>query len=277
MIGNSQLLSQRSQQLHQSVTVGRFSRHADAQSAVDLLAERGFPIQHLSIVGTGLKQVDHVVAPLSYAKVAGSGAVQGLFYGAFLALLMMMVTGQSWLLALSTALPIAVAFWMIFAVIAYARRGRHRNFTAVSQLVAEQYELLSAPQEAQEARRLLGGQGAASPLRPQPHQQPEPPAVDSSAGGGAPTAAQAGEAGRTPQGPESEGTGHPGERGQQSEPGGVASPQTTGPESGTPDQGDAERPGDQPPQERPERTQAKDFQDLDDGRPRYGLRDGEDQ
>ncbi|MBE8528309.1 hypothetical protein ILP97_64505, partial [Amycolatopsis sp. H6(2020)] len=86
--GKNRLADQRSLQLSSTVPVGRYSRHEDAQAAVDLLAEREFPVQHLSIVGTDLRQVEHVVGTLSYAKVALSGALQGAFFGVVMAFLM---------------------------------------------------------------------------------------------------------------------------------------------------------------------------------------------
>jgi hypothetical protein len=237
--GNSRLAAARSAQLPSSVTVARYPRYEDAQGAVDLLAERGFPVQHLSIVGTDLRQVEHVVGTLSYAKVAASGAVQGLFYGILLALLLVLFAGDSWLAAFLTAVPIGVAFWMIFTVITYARRGSSRNFTAVGQLVAGTYELVCVPQEAGEARRLLGGQASRGPLRPVPEEQPPRQPTPGGPGQSAPGQPSPG---TTPAGPPAFGQREEGQR-----------------EEGQPEP----------------RSQARDFQDLPDGRPRFGLREEE--
>ncbi|MCP3426080.1 hypothetical protein NBM05_08705 [Rothia sp. AR01] len=174
--GNSRLAAARAAQLPSAVTVARYPRYEEAQASVDLLAERGFPIQHLSIVGSDLRQVEYVVGALSYAKVAASGALQGLFYGVMLALLLVLFTGDAWLSAFLTAVPLGIAFWVILTVITYSRRGSSRNFTAVGQLVAGTYELVCIPQEAGEARRLLGGQAGRGPLRPTSEQQPGAPA-----------------------------------------------------------------------------------------------------
>ncbi|WP_129659021.1 general stress protein [Rothia halotolerans] len=247
--GNSRIAAARSSQLPSSVTVARYPKYEDAQGAVDLLAERGFPVQHLSIVGTDLRQVEHVVGTLSYAKVAASGAVQGLFYGILLALLLVLFAGDSWLAAFLTAVPIGVAFWMIFTVITYARRGSSRNFTAVGQLVAGTYELVCVPQEASEARRLLGGQASRGPLRPTPEEQP--PRQPTPGGTGQPGSGQPGPGQSAPGQPAS----------------GQAAPGTTpaGPPAfGQREEGQPER-----------RSQARDFQDLPDGRPRFGLREDE--
>lgn len=297
--GNPKLASQRTAQLAQAVTVGRFTRYEDAQAAVDLLTQRDFPVRNLTIVGTGLRQVEHVVAPLSYARAAGSGAVQGLFYGVLLALLMLLFTGEQWWVALFTALPVAVAFWMIFAVIAYARRGQQRNFAAVGQLVADQYELRCAPQEAQEARRLLSGGGPVGPGQATfghggfaqggfgqegagQNAGHDDGAAGSDAGLHAPGAQASGSQGPGHQGP---GFGAPGSQDRQGpEFGDEAGARPAAPgesaeataEAATGDQTVGQQAaGEESP--RRERPMAKDFQDLEDGRPRYGLREGEDE
>ena len=307
--GNPKLASQRTAQLAQAVTVGRFTRYEDAQAAVDLLTQRDFPVRNLTIVGTGLRQVEHVVAPLSYARAAGSGAVQGLFYGVLLALLMLLFTGEQWWVALFTALPVAVAFWMIFAVIAYARRGQQRNFAAVGQLVADQYELRCAPQEAQEARRLLSGGGPAGPGQATfghggfaqggfgqsgfgqdgagQNAGHDGGAAGSDAGSHAPGAQASGLQGPGQQasGQQGPGFGAPGSQDQQDPVSGdeagarPAAPGESAEATGNQAAGDQtvgqQAAGEESP--RRERPVAKDFQDLEDGRPRYGLREGEDE
>lgn len=287
--GKNRLADQRSLQLSSTVPVGRYSRHEDAQAAVDLLAEREFPVQHLSIVGTDLRQVEHVVGTLSYAKVALSGALQGAFFGVVMAFLMIAFAQDSPAVAFTTAVPLGIFFWMILAVISYSRNGGARNYTAVGQIVAGSYELVCSPQEAQEARRLLGGGAAPSPFRPAPGQQPGAPG---GYGPGAPQQGpgygQGGYGAPGPQGDPRSGGGQPsgGQAGWGQAP--QAGPGQAGPaaQPGTPE-ADAAESSSQPGQEHqtgqeqagqtggqnPRRTQAADYQDLPDGRPRYGIRD----
>ncbi len=292
--GKNRLADQRSLQLSSTVPVGRYARHEDAQAAVDLLAEREFPVQHLSIVGTDLRQVEHVVGTLSYAKVALSGALQGAFFGVFMAFLMIAFAQDSPAVAFTTAVPLGIFFWMILAVISYSRNGGARNYTAVGQIVAGSYELVCSPQEAQEARRLLGGGAAPSPFRPAPGQQPGAP------GGYGPGAAQQGpgygQGGYGAPGPQGDprsggaatGAGQPaaGQPGWGQTPQEAPGQNVPGPQQGT-SQGDAapsasqagseHQPGTeqagQTGEQNPRRTQAADYQDLPDGRPRYGIRD----
>lgn len=257
--GKSRLAALRTEQLAGSVTVGKFSKYEDAQGAVDLLAERGFPVQSLAIVGTDLRQVEHVVGTLSYARVAASGALQGLFYGVVLGLLLTLFGRESPAGAFLTSIPLGVAFWMILAIVGFSRRGGHRSFTAVGQLVAGSYDLVCVAQEAGEARRLLGGSSTRSPLRPTPEEQPYFPP-------------QGHDAGRPPQPRDDR---QPAERPEpRRQPWGVSdAPKHDGaaprPQDQQPHSAEAEKPG---ASEAPDRSQARDFKDLPDGRPRFGIR-----
>lgn len=259
--GKSRLAALRTEQLAGSVTVGKFSKYQDAQGAVDLLAERGFPVQNLAIVGSDLRQVEHVVGTLSYARVAASGALQGLFYGVVLGALLMAFGRESPLSAFLTSIPLGVAFWMILSIVGYSRRGGQRSFTAVGQLVAGSYDLVCAPQEAGEARRLLGGHRSAPTFRPAANEQPEFPG--SPQGSGDRPTNQHGSHG--PQGPW--GQAAPG----QQQPNHSQTPPPHATESSSQDN----PAGNNGAAETPDRSQARDFKDLPDGRPRFGIRSDE--
>lgn len=40
--------------------VASFATYAEAQHAVDMLSDEGFPVEHLAIVGTDLRQVETI-------------------------------------------------------------------------------------------------------------------------------------------------------------------------------------------------------------------------
>ncbi len=261
--GKSRLAALRTEHLASSVTVGKFSKYNDAQGAVDLLAERGFPVQNLAIVGTDLRQVEHVVGTLSYARVAASGAMQGLFYGVFLGLLLMLFGHENPMAAFLTSVPLGVAFWMILAIIGFSRRGGHRSFTAVGQMVAGSYDLVCAPQEAAEARRLLGGNTQRSPLRPTAPEQPYFPEQ-----AGEPRNGPDGRFGQAPQQRPPHAQGAPHQQG--SGPSEHSGREPWGQQGSSTQGNDPKVPGTGAPEGN---TQARDFKDLPDGRPRFGIRD----
>src|SRR5690349_14970361 len=62
-------------------TVVSFADYRAAERAVDLLSDRGFPVEHVAIVGTGLRYVETVSGRRTTAGAAVNGAGQGVLYG----------------------------------------------------------------------------------------------------------------------------------------------------------------------------------------------------
>lgn len=137
--------------------IGRYTTYADAQKAVDYLADQQFEVAKISIIGSELKSVEQVTGRLSYPKVALQGALNGVVFGAFFGLLMSLLGGMD--LAQALLLPIIMggAFWMLLATITYAMQRGKRDFTSTNRIVAGSYEVIAAPEVAGEARNVLGG------------------------------------------------------------------------------------------------------------------------
>ena len=51
-------------------SIARFSSYADAQRAVDYLSDEDFPVEHLTIVGSDLRQVERVTGRLTKWKAS---------------------------------------------------------------------------------------------------------------------------------------------------------------------------------------------------------------
>ena len=73
--------------------VGRYRTYAEAQKAVDYMSDEHFPVAMVSIIGSDLKSVEQVTGRLSYPRVALQGALNGIFFGAFLGLILTMFGG----------------------------------------------------------------------------------------------------------------------------------------------------------------------------------------
>ncbi len=146
-----------SAELPRGVTAGSYATYPEAQAAVDLLADQGFAVEHVSIIGKDLKLVERVVAPLSYPKVALSSAVSGMWFGLLIGILLSLFgssADQSGFPLFSSVL-LGAAFWMLFGVIGYAmRRGKH-DFASTYAVVASGYEVIIDQEAAAEAKRLL--------------------------------------------------------------------------------------------------------------------------
>jgi hypothetical protein len=164
--------------------IARYETYLEAQRAVDYLSDNHFPVQFVTIVGTGLQMVERVTGRLTYPRVALAGALSGAWFGLFVGLVLSMFGGRD--AALLAAPLFGAAFGVLFGVISYALTGGRRDFTSTSQIVAGEYALLCIAEHSGAARQLLqqlpGGTGrGGSPLAsadpwgaPQPQPGPAP-------------------------------------------------------------------------------------------------------
>jgi hypothetical protein len=137
-------------------SVGIYQSYADAQKAVDFLADQKFEVQNLAIVGTDLKSVERVLGRRNWGTVIAQGVQSGLSTGLLVALILLIFGGpQNWLALFVTALAIGVVIGIAFSTAAYAMSQGKRDFTSVTQTVATKYELLCEHKVAAQARELL--------------------------------------------------------------------------------------------------------------------------
>lgn len=171
--------------LPQGELVASYGTYLEAQRAVDHLADKQFPVQHVTIVGTDLRMVERVTGRLSYPRVALAGLASGMWFGLFVGLLLTWFSaGTGSTPPLIAAILIGAAFGVLFSVITYAFTGGKRDFTSSSQIVAAQYAVLCAAQHAHKARALLhevGGVQSGWPARPAPASPAQPPSDPSAA------------------------------------------------------------------------------------------------
>jgi len=134
--------------------VGSYPTYAEAQKAIDYLSDNQFPVQHMTIVGVDLMQVERVTGRLSWGKVLIGGVLSGAWLGVFIGLLLGILTnhlGQS----LIAAIPAGIMFGLITSAVPYAMSKGTRDFSSTMQLVAGRYDVLCDPQSAERARDML--------------------------------------------------------------------------------------------------------------------------
>ena len=139
------------------VPVGTFETYEQAQRAVDFLSDEHFPVQHVTIVGNGLRMVERVTGRLTQGRAAAAGAAGGAWWGLFLGVVLMLFSTSEengFLLLLLTLIAGAV-FGAVFGIIGYALTGGKRDFTSQSSVVATSYEVLCKYAHADAARALL--------------------------------------------------------------------------------------------------------------------------
>lgn len=159
-------------------SVAFYDSYAQAQAAVDFLADSKFAVQNLAIVGTDLKSFERVTGRRNWRTVLVKGLQNGVSTG-------LMVTFILWflqptanpLVLLPGALGIGILIGVAFAAIAYAAARGKRDFNSISQTIAARYEVLCEHKVAAQARELLatmpGARAAA--FDPRQAQQWQPP------------------------------------------------------------------------------------------------------
>lgn len=137
--------------------IGSYDTYEEAQRAVDYLADNEFPVADVTIVGVDLMLVERVIGKLSWAKVLGTGALSGAWFGLFVGLLLSLFGGAEGLdyTPLFVGIGAGVLFGIVFASISYASTKGRRDFSSSSQLVAGRYDVLCQPRNAEQGRDLL--------------------------------------------------------------------------------------------------------------------------
>lgn len=133
--------------------VGSYATYAEAQHAVDYLADNEFPVGDVTIVGVDLMLVERVIGRLTWGRVLGGGAASGIWMGFFVGALLAYFNNN--LGALVIGVVAGILFSVLFAALGYAFTGGRRDFTSASQLVAGRYDVLSHPRNAERAKEML--------------------------------------------------------------------------------------------------------------------------
>ncbi|HYP45269.1 MAG TPA: general stress protein [Propionibacteriaceae bacterium] len=137
-------------------SVGIYQTYADAQKAVDYLADEKFEVQNLAIVGTDLKSVERVLGRRNWGTVIGQGVQSGVSTGLLVGLVFLLFGRPTSVLALLlVSLAIGIALGVAIAALGYALSRGKRDFTSVTQTVATKYEVLCEHKVAAQAREML--------------------------------------------------------------------------------------------------------------------------
>jgi len=138
-------------------SVAVYDTYADAQKAVDYLAEHDFPVERLAIVGTDLKSIERVTGRLTWGKVLVMGAISGVMWGLALAVLLwIFVPGHSLFIYLLWGLVFGVVYGVLASAVQYALARGQRDFSSKQAVIATHYEILGESDVFAKARSLLG-------------------------------------------------------------------------------------------------------------------------
>jgi hypothetical protein len=138
------------------------SSYADAVAAVDALAEAHFPVEHVAIVGRGVRTVESVTGRYGFARAVASGAFGGAVIGLFFGLLfdwwgaLTPEVGWGWLALYGLAYG---AFAGLVVSLLLQRAGRWRDFSSVRTIEADHYDVTLTGGERAAALRILHNAG----------------------------------------------------------------------------------------------------------------------
>jgi hypothetical protein len=134
------------------VVLGTYDSHDAAQRAVDVLAEHKFPVEHATIVGTGLKLEERILGRWTLGRALLTGAGTGAWIGLLIGIIFWIVS--PWVVgAVISAIILGVVFGGAFSAIAFLLHKR--AFMSAPAVVADRYDILVDAEFAEEARRLL--------------------------------------------------------------------------------------------------------------------------
>jgi hypothetical protein len=146
-------------------TITTVTSYEAAEQAVDFLSDEGFPVSHVTIVGTGLHYVEQVSRRLTTGNAAllgaGSGALLGLFWGLLFGLFFTVDSG-SFFGVLGYSLLIGVVFGAAWGAIAHAATDGRRDFASTADTRADRYEVQVDAGIADQARKILARMPTAS-------------------------------------------------------------------------------------------------------------------
>lgn len=116
--------------------------YGEAQRIVDTLSDAGFPVEHVRVVGTGLRSVEQVTGRMTNGRAALYGAGSGAWMGLLVGLLLGIFTVGAWLSVVLWGVLLGAVWGLIFGLIGHAVTGGRRDFRSVQGLEAEAYDVL---------------------------------------------------------------------------------------------------------------------------------------
>ena len=131
------------------LSVGTYDTYADAQRAVDHLADEKFPVENLAIVGTDLRQVERVTGRMTWAKAALGRLASGVLDRPVRRPAARLFTDEGWGQIILFSVLWGALFMLILALVGYAATGGRRDFTSQNVTIAAHYEIFCQHQHAE--------------------------------------------------------------------------------------------------------------------------------
>jgi hypothetical protein len=129
--------------------------YGEAQSIVNRLAQTGYNVSNIAIVGRDLVTVERVTGRLTYARVALRGALNGAWFGLFFSLVLSLLSEPATTFVMPAVVAIGAGTGVLITLALYAIRRRRHDFSSVQQVLASRYEVTVPSGTAGAAQRAL--------------------------------------------------------------------------------------------------------------------------
>ena len=133
------------------------STYLEAQRLVDMLSDAEFPVEHVRVVGTGLRSVEQVTGRMTYGKAALYGLGSGAWVGLLIGLLLGIFTVGGWLSVVLWGVALGAVWGLVLGLIGHAATGGRRDFRSIQGIEADSYDVLVEVEYIDEAAARLGG------------------------------------------------------------------------------------------------------------------------
>ena len=154
--------------------IADFPSYDAAQKAVSSLIASEIPAKDIAIVGRGLRSVETVTGRLGYAAAARSGAINGILLGLLFSAIFVLGTPNAAIQLFVGVMLVGIAIGMLMSLITYSVLRRRRDYTSITQIIADHYEVTVLSRSLARARDVLRVP-AAPAARPAPDVDPSIP------------------------------------------------------------------------------------------------------
>ncbi len=141
---------------HDGEKIAEYATYQAAQEAVSKLIQSDIPAREIAIVGHGLRSVETVTGRLGYAAAARSGAINGILLGLLFSAIFVLGTPNAAIQLFIGVMFVGIAVGMLLSLVMYALLRRRRDYTSVTQVLADRYEITVLATSIHRAREVLG-------------------------------------------------------------------------------------------------------------------------
>ena len=139
-------------------TIATVTSYEEAERAVDRLSDQHFPVEHVTIVGTGLRYIEQVQGRVTTGRTTLLGAAGGIVLGLFWGLLFgafFTIDSADFFGVLLYGMVVGVVFGALIGLISHTVQRGRRDFDSIKTTRAERYELQVDDGFADRAEQLL--------------------------------------------------------------------------------------------------------------------------